>query len=185
MSEIWKDIEGYEGFYQVSDMGRVKSLARMSKNKNGRPLPIRERILSIRTNEGKHIKVTLSNESYTKDFLVHILVARHFISNPNDRQMINHIDHDPTNNNDWNLEWTTMRENVTHGLLRRGSRKKTSKYPGVSITKINTNKKWRATVYSNGRHNFIGNFYTEEEAHEAYKKYLDENSIDNKYAKVA
>lgn len=184
MKEIWKDIVGYEGLYQVSNLGRVKSLARVDKNKNGRPLPIKERILSPRDNGVGYYGVSLCRSSIQKRCLIHRLVAQHFIENQGDKPMVNHKDGDPSNNTVSNLEWVTMRENVCHGLKKSGSRKKSSKFPGVHLNPRNIKRKWKSVVFVGGIHKYIGSFSTEEEAHKAYQGALTANSISNKYAKV-
>jgi len=185
MAEIWKDIPGFEGLYQVSDLGRVKSLDRIEHNKNGRILPIKDRIMATHSNGKGHIKLTLSKGSCRNKKYIHRLMAEVFVPNPNGYKLINHIDGNPSNNILSNIEWVSMRENVTHGLKKKNSRKKSSSYPGVHLNTVNTNKKWKAMLFANGRHNYLGNFYTEEEAHAAYQKALIEYGIDNKYAKVS
>lgn len=99
--EIWKDIEGYEGLYQVSNLGRVKS-----KLRKGRILkPI---------NTKKYYSVILCKNSTTKEIYVHRLVAYAFIPNPQNKPFINHIDGNKQNNYVENLEWCTQSENCRH-----------------------------------------------------------------------
>ena len=92
MTEIWKDIDGYEGLYQVSNLGRVKSL---HHNK--------EKILKgSYANKGYHL-ISLSKEGTQKRYLVHRLVATAFIPNPYKLECVNHKDENPRNNNVNNL----------------------------------------------------------------------------------
>ena len=77
MEEIWKDVQGYEGYYQVSNLGRVKSLERKSKLNR----KIKERILAPREHTGGYLRVQLSR----KDFYIHRLVAETFIPNPENK----------------------------------------------------------------------------------------------------
>ncbi len=184
MEEIWKDIEGYKGLYQVSNLGRVKSIARLEYNKNGRPLPIKERFLRPRSNGVGYVMVTLCKNKVQERRLIHRLVAFAFLDNPNGKKMVNHINGMPLDNTLTNLEWVTMRENVSHGLLKNGSRKKSSIYPGVHFNKVNTHKVWKAMIYNNGKHIYVGNFYTEEDAYKAYLDKLITLGIDNKYSKL-
>lgn len=106
MSEIWKTIENYPS-YMVSNMGRVKSLNFGRTGKEG--------IMSPRKSGNGHLKITLSNGITKTDFLVHRLVATHFIPNPNNLPEVNHKDEDKTNNCVDNLEWCDRRYNVNYG----------------------------------------------------------------------
>lgn len=106
MKEIWKDIKGYEGKYQVSNLGNVKSLERFDKYNRY----VKEKILIPRKHTGGYLRVGLSR----KDFYIHRLVAEAFIPNLKNKKYINHIDGDKTNNNINNLEWCTANENMQH-----------------------------------------------------------------------
>ena len=113
MEEIWRDIDGYEGLYQVSNKGRVKSL------KWGK-----ERILRPRDNGRGYLRVQLTKENTSKHIRVHRLVARAFIPNPHNLPEINHIDENKKNNSVENLEWCDRRYNVNYGTRNeRVSRK--------------------------------------------------------------
>lgn len=103
MNEIWKDIDGYEGLYQVSNLGRVKS----SKH---------DIILKTYSNRGYH-QVQLSKNNIKSNKTIHRLVAQAFIPNPDNKPQVNHIDEDKTNNKVSNLEWVTAKENSNHGTL--------------------------------------------------------------------
>lgn len=118
-TEIWKDIKGYEGLYQVSNLGRVKSTEReiLCSNqyvKFKRTYP--EIVLSAYSLEHNYKQVTISKNGVNKGFLVHRLVAEAFIPNPGNKPEVNHIDGDPSNNSADNLEWVTRSENMTHAL---------------------------------------------------------------------
>lgn len=109
--EIFKNIIGYEGLYQISNYGRVKSLPR--GNGNG----YRERFLileDIKRNHTTYKRVTLSKDGKVKRFQVHRLVGIHFLENPKNKPQINHIDNNGSNNYYKNLEWATSSENMKH-----------------------------------------------------------------------
>lgn len=109
MIEIWKDIKGYEGLYQVSNLGRVKSLP---KNRNS--LEKGEMFLKPYINKKGYFHVRLYKNTLSHDFLVHRLVGTHFIPNPDNKLQINHLINDKSNNRCSNLEWCTGTENVRH-----------------------------------------------------------------------
>ena len=115
--ETFKDIQGYENFYQISDLGNVKALARSVINKRGNLQNYPERILKSEImDEGctNYNRVTLSKNHKSTRYLVHRLVATHFIENPDNKPFVNHIDNNGTNNILTNLEWCTHSENMIH-----------------------------------------------------------------------
>lgn len=112
--EIWKDIEGYEGLYQVSNLGRVKSLSRLIERE--RSYYSKEKLLKVVINKYNYCKVNLYKSNKIKSFTVHRLVANTFLSNPYNKPQVNHIDGDKCNNCVNNLEWTTASENTQHAI---------------------------------------------------------------------
>lgn len=114
MKEIWKNIVGYEGLYQVSNLGRVKSLTRCGGRgyKQIRP----ERILK-QANVGGYLVVVLCCNGASKMMRVHRLVAQAFIPNPSNLPIINHNDLNKTNNVVTNLIWSTHQSNMEHAKL--------------------------------------------------------------------
>lgn len=121
--EEWKDIEGYEGLYQVSNEGRVKSLHREIIYKDGRKKTIPEKILHNLLSDLGYYHVMLSKNGIPKRYKVHRLVAKAFIPNPNNLLIINHKDENPKNNAVNNLEWCTQGYNVRYGTMIERSRK--------------------------------------------------------------
>lgn len=115
MIEEWRDIKGYEGLYQVSNIGKVKSLARTVMRSNGRLMTIRERILKLRPDKGGYVRVCLSKDAVETDYFVHRLVAIAFIDNPHNLPEVNHKDENKKNNSVDNLEWCTSLYNNNYG----------------------------------------------------------------------
>lgn len=113
--EIWKCIKGYEGLYQVSNFGRVRSLGRWVKGKNGSIRFYRGRILKPGTNTFGYLFVNLFKNNKQKTITIHRLVAEAFIPNTDNLPMINHKDENKQNNNVNNLEWCTSSYNNNYG----------------------------------------------------------------------
>lgn len=112
---MWKSILGYEGFYEVSDEGVVRTVPRRVSCKGGtRMVPSKIRKFDITAG---YYDVTLCKEGKTRTFLVHRLVAEAFIPNPENKEMVNHKDGNKQNNNADNLEWVTRAENDLHASL--------------------------------------------------------------------
>lgn len=111
MIELWKDIEGYEGLYQVSNLGRVKSL------KKGK-------ILKQHDNGKGYMQVGLWKNNKGKCYYVHRLVSEAFVDNPENKPQINHKDKNKTNNCVYNLEWVTCKENQHHKVNFEGYKQK-------------------------------------------------------------
>ena len=109
--EVWRDVKGYEGLYQVSNMGRVKSLGR--KDRFGRV--IKERILEPAVTHNGYLRVGLHVDGKRKMLRVHRLVCEAFHENPDNKSEVNHVNEDKTDNRACNLEWSTRTENCNHG----------------------------------------------------------------------
>ena len=113
--EIWKDIKDYEGLYQVSNLGRVKSLKReIIRNKYGR-LPVPEKILSLeKTTSSGYKKIWIYKDKKGKEVNVHRLVAEAFLKQEYPNNIVNHLNGIKTDNRLENLEWTTYSKNGKH-----------------------------------------------------------------------
>ena len=114
--EIWADIEGYEGLYQISHLGRVKSLARVIYKTDGTIQTFKERILKTTLDTKGYVICNLSKEYKCKTFRVHRLVANMFIPNLNNKPQVNHINGIKADNRVSNLEWVTNSENQKHAV---------------------------------------------------------------------
>ena len=112
MEEIWKDIPGYEGVYQVSNLGQVKSLQMWSSVQ--RRYCQREKIMKQYQSTTGYFQINLKTEGTRKLGLVHRLVAQAFIPNPDNKPQVNHKDGNKRNNSVSNLEWVTNAENMDH-----------------------------------------------------------------------
>ena len=123
MEEIWKDIEGWEGYYQVSNMGNVKSLNYRRTGKEG--------ILKPKKDKDGYLVVCFNNDNKIKYYLVHQLVAQAFIDNPENYNEVNHKDENKQNNCVDNLEWCNRAYNINYGTRNQ----KISK-PVVGINKV-------------------------------------------------
>lgn len=105
MKEVYRDVVGYEGLYMVSNLGNVKSLRYQNKKE--------EKVLTPISHHGGYLIVHLGAKHIR---MVHVLVARAFIKNPNGKKFVNHIDGNKHNNCVDNLEWVTAKENVQHAI---------------------------------------------------------------------
>jgi len=170
MEERFKDVPGYEGLYQASDLGRVKSLERKVK---GRPMQglriVKEKILKAGIALNGRLQVSLSHNNKPKSFFVHQLVAMAFLNHIpcGYRIVVDHIDFDPLNNNLSNLRLISNRENTNKNHLLH-----TSKYTGVHWNKIL--KKWEAQIQINGKRRYLGLFPKELDAWAAYENILNQ-----------
>lgn len=163
MNEIWKDILGFEGKYQVSNLGRVKSLERLD--------PIGRKIggIILKQKPEKHgyCVVKLHANGTGKTTKVHKLVAIHFLDHTpcGWNLVVNHKDFNRTNNNVDNLEIVTNRENSNKKHISSSS-----EYVGVYWNK--KNNKWKAQIQVNNRRKHLGSFINEYDAYLAYENKL-------------
>lgn len=119
--ESWRDIKGYEGYYQVSNLGRVRSLDRIivvndRRYKEPRRITRRGRILKDYSNGTDRLMVILRKSDKGKNISVHRLVAQTFIANPDNLPVVNHLNHNYRDNRVANLEWCTYSANTRHAI---------------------------------------------------------------------
>ncbi len=162
MQEVFRSIKDYEGFYEVSNLGQVKSLGN-GNSKN--PDYSKERILRLCKDRGGYLLVSLSLNSEEKTGKVSRLVAVAFIPNPKNLPQINHKNSIKTDNRVENLEWCDARHNKNHYYKTQNT---TSRYAGVYWNKID--KRWKAQIQVKGKTVALGNFDDEPLAAVAYQK---------------
>lgn len=126
MKEIWRDIKGYNGLYQISNIGRVKSLPKIHNLHNNSYIT-KERILKNSINSNGYIRITLKAFGKGKRYYVHRLVLEAFMPNPSNKPFVNHIDCNPKNNRVDNLEWCSAQENTDH-MKKLGRNKRTTQW---------------------------------------------------------
>ena len=164
MEEVWVPVVGYEGLYQVSDQGRVRSITRTrvdGRTYQGRILKLCEK--------QRYYQVSLFKNDGFQKLMVHRLVAEAFIPNPGNLPVVNHIDENKHNNAASNLEWCTQKENSNHGERNRKIRQ-AAKKKRMSVGEV------CGVFYDQNRQNFmayinvcrktvqLGRFDTKEEA---------------------
>lgn len=156
MCEIWKDILGYEGLYQVSNFGRIKNLERKVRCKGNNLKIVKERIRKPQVKKnGYHIATLCDGKGGTKTFSVHQLVAIAFIPNFTKGTELNHIDGNPSNNCLDNLELSNPSHNQFHAWrlgLNNRVKPQSSKYKGVTYIKSpKAVKRWAGYITHEGK----------------------------------
>jgi DNA-binding MarR family transcriptional regulator len=141
LSEIWKSVKGFEGCYEVSSYGRVRSLDRMILNKNNKYQKANGRILKGKVNKLGYVEVVLYDKNRKASYpLVHRILTQTFISNPDNKPQVNHKNGVKNDNRLENLEWSTIKENIKHALETRltkvGSDRSDSKLTDSQVLEI-------------------------------------------------
>lgn len=146
--EEWKDIEGYESVYEISNLGRIKSLSNTGKTKKGFISIRKEKILKpgvCGSKNSKYLFVVLRKDGKNNHMYVHRLVAIHFTPNPENKRTVNHKDLNRLNNDVNNLEWASHKENINHSWNKgacnpHGGGQKITKHQALEIIKALKNK---------------------------------------------
>jgi hypothetical protein len=116
-TEIYKSIPGYEGYYEISDLGNVKSVQRFVQHATYGSRHTPERILKLKTDKYGYIQIRLCKDRIHNHYLVHRLVALVFVPNPKNLPQVNHKFGDKSDNRASSLEWVTGKENTEHAIL--------------------------------------------------------------------
>ena len=138
--EVWKDIEGYEGLYQVSNMGRVKSLEKTCNTHNRKGefcRTVKERIRKQTFTSRGYLQVCLSKKGVHKHYRIHRIVAKTFIENPCNKKTVDHINTIITDNRLCNLKWATQSEQFTDNKISRERMRKARSTTGKRVGKMN------------------------------------------------
>lgn len=170
-NEVWKDIPSYEGIYQVSNLGRVKSLSKEKMIRGKYKTITKEKILSNRLSGFKgnqYLSVALYNNG-RKQHKVHVLVAMAFLGHKvcGHKVIVDHLNNDKLDNNLNNLQLISQRNNSS-----KDKKNKSSKYTGVCWVK--DRNKWMSGIRINGKLKYLGLFKSEHDAHTAYQNKLKE-----------
>ena len=169
MEEQWRSVKGFEGRYEISSLGRVKSLERVEVNKNGVEFNVPERIMKIGYDGNKYKSVGLSLNGTKKGFLVHVLIAVAFLGHKPDgtnKVCVDHIDNIKDNTYLSNLRLTTNRENSSKD--KSGG---TSEYIGVSYD--NVRSKWKVGISYKRKWVHLGYYKNELDASDRYVSILN------------
>lgn len=169
ITEEWKDIKGYEGFYQVSNLGNVRSVERIVCYSDGRKFKYHSQKRKFGVNDG-YLFVPLTKDQKAKNRYVHRLVAEAFIDNPYNKKYINHKDYNRANNVYTNLEWVTAKENTAHSLCHFD----TSKIPLPSTGYRYIHWRSKRGIYEIVvKHKYVGQTKTLEEAIKKRDEFCD------------
>lgn len=175
VEEIWKDIVGFEGLYEISNYGNIKSCKRyVPHSRFGKKL-VPEKKISLGKDKDGYLMAILCKNATRKTVKVHRLVAEAFIQN-SCKKIVNHIDSNKSNNFFQNLEWVSNLENSCHSRLKM---KTSSNYVGVHFNK--RHKVFIAKIRHNGKIIYLGHFKNEEDAYNERCNFEKNNNIVNKY----
>jgi len=131
--EVWKDIENYEGIYQVSSFGNIRSLSRFRTGKGCSKILIDGKLMKVKLSKTGYSTIHLRKNGESKHPSIHRLVAKAFLINKENKPTVNHVDGNKNNNNISNLEWSTSAEQMQHAVVnnlvnKQGSAKFTKVY---------------------------------------------------------
>jgi len=167
-NEIWKDIFGFEEFYQISNLGRVKSLERIVPfGIKGSVRNVKERILKPSTDDMGYFHVRLCMDNKYKLYKIHQLVAIHFLNHTPDgfNMVCDHINNNKKDNRVENIQLITHRENIS-----KGKKRKSGNFIGATFDR----GKWVSRIHIDGVYKYLGRYDNPIDAVNAYNKVLTE-----------
>ena len=170
--EIWKDIEGFIGYYKISNFGNIKSVKRIVNYSDNRLRVYDSAIIKSHICGRGYNVIRLTKDKSKKTFYIHQLVAMAFLNHIpcGSKIVVNHKDFNKLNNHIDNLELVTNRVNSNKKHLESSSQ-----YTGVCWHKIN--KRWTAQLTIKSKYKYLGSFKTELEASICYENYLIKNKL--------
>ena len=180
-NEIWKEVKDFEGYYEVSNLGKVRRC-------------FAEKALKEQISNRGYCRVCLCRDNVKKSISVHKIVANAFIENPENKKTVNHINFDKSNNHVSNLEWMTIKENINHArdngvykssdLRQRYVKRKhkdnskcTSNNVGISYRSKENYHRYVARIHYNGKRINLGSYKNELDAVNAYQQKIKEYGI--------
>lgn len=178
MIEIWKEIKGYEGLYEISNLGRVKSLTFRKCVHGIDTLSYHDTIMHPTDNGNGYLIVSLRKDKQRKNKYIHRLVAEAFIPNPEHKKVVNHLDHNKTNNQVTNLEWCSQRDNVNYSrkeMVKAHQCIKPNSKTGERYIHYRNRRGGIYEVVINGK--YKGSFHTLEDAIKRRNELLNEKEI--------
>lgn len=134
--EIWKSVKGYEGLYEISNHGRLKKLAKSWKCGWNTTINREESITLGNKNSYGYLDFDFCKNGSSKKTKIHRVVAQHFLPNPDDHRVINHIDGDKTNNHVSNLEWCSHKTNNEHAYINKLRKPKLTNEEVINIREM-------------------------------------------------
>ena len=167
-----RSIIDYEGLYSITSFGRIWSHLKFKGYRwyGGH-------FLKLGLNLKGYLYINLHKDGKKKNYWIHRLVATHFIPNPLNLPEVNHKDGIKANCRKDNLEWCTSQDNQNHALINKLKFKKHSEFYGVSCNKRGDLRCWISQIIVNKKHIYLGSYYTEIEAAQAYNDYIIKNDI--------
>lgn len=171
VSEIWKPVKNYKGIYEISNLGRLKSVSRIITTKANVKKHIKEKILNPQQNNTGYKCASLMYQNKQKKRLIHQLVAEAFLDSKYLEKglVVDHVDNNRLNNNLNNLQIITYREN-----LSKDAKNKYSNFTGVTWHK--KDKKWQTQINLKGKNIYLGQYNCEQTASKVYQQALKKSN---------